>query len=159
MSRLAGLAVFALALLLVLALMLYPRLSERLDETELPILWQVMADEDCDLHSGPCRIGLPDGGEVEVEVEPRPIRTLVPFAITVRHQGRELNTVSVDLNGVDMNMGFNRPVLEQVVPGIYRGETLLPTCVLERMTWRAQILLDGNDGRGIASVDFDTTRR
>jgi hypothetical protein len=159
MSRVAGLIVFAALLLAVLAWMLYPRFADLLDDNVLPVLWQVEADAQCDLHSGPCRVDMPDGGLVELALSPRPVRPLVPFTIEVRYQGRELTAMSVDFNGVDMNMGFNRPILQQVAPGTYRGEGLLPTCVLDRMTWRAQVLLDGRDGRAIAAFDFDTTRR
>jgi hypothetical protein len=158
MSRITGLAIAALALLVLLAWLLQPRLTALLGENDLPVLWQAEADEACDLHSRPCRIELDGGRWIELALEPGPIRTLRPFTITVRQQGIDAETVAVDFSGVEMTMGYNRPKLARIEPGVFSGDGLLPMCVLERMTWRTQVLMDSAKGRGVAVFHFETTR-
>lgn len=159
MNRVHLLALAIILLLGVLLWLLYPRLAALIVTKEPALLWQVEAESDCDLHRQACRITLPDGRWVELSMGPGPIRVLVPFAIRVQAPGLELKTITVDLNGVDMNMGFNRPILKPTGDGHFEGNGLLPMCVLDRMTWRAQVLLDTPEGRGIAVFYFDTTRR
>jgi hypothetical protein len=158
MSRITGLSIAALALLVLLSWLLQPRLMDLLGENDLPILWQAEADAACDLHSQPCRIVLGGGRWIELALEPGPIRTLRPFTIVVRQQGIAVETVAVDFSGVEMAMGYNRPRLEQSEPGVFSGDGLLPMCVLERMTWRTQVLMDSAAGRGVAVFYFETAR-
>jgi hypothetical protein len=158
MYRIALPLLSALILLGVLAFLLYPRLINS-PSHEPRVLWQLEGDSGCDLHRQACRVNLDQGQWVELSLEPRPVRVLTPFTIQVSVAGMELDKVQVDLNGVDMNMGYNRPLLEPVAEGRYEATGLLPMCVLERMTWRAQVLLDTPQGRGVAVFYFDTTRR
>ncbi|MFW5454321.1 hypothetical protein [Thioalkalivibrio sulfidiphilus] len=158
MPRLTVLSFAALILLVLLAWLLQPRLAALLSDGDQPPAWLAEADGDCDLHAGPCRVSLEGGGWVELEIEPRPIRMLYPFTIEVRHEGVAAETVAVDFSGKEMEMGFNRPRLQQVETGVFRGDGLLPMCVLQRMTWRVQVLMDGAGGRGVAVYHFETTR-
>jgi hypothetical protein len=158
MPRVTALSFAVLVLLVVLGWLLQPRLAGLLGDGDQPLLWLADADDACDLHTGPCRAVLEDGGWVELSIEPRPIRMLYPFTIEVRHEGVAPGTVSVDFSGKEMEMGFNRPRLQPVEPGVFRGDGLLPMCVLERMTWRVQVLMDSAEGRGVAVYHFETTR-
>jgi hypothetical protein len=76
--------------------------------------------------------------------------------------------VELDLAGYDMDMGYNRVLLEPVVdadadadtPGGTRftGSGMLPVCVRDRMTWEARVLLyDGGTIRA-APFRFETVR-
>ncbi|OOG23699.1 hypothetical protein B1C78_10460 [Thioalkalivibrio denitrificans] len=158
MPRLTALSFAALILLVLLGWLLQPRLASLLGDDGQPLIWLAEAGGDCDLHTGPCRVSLEDGGWVELSIEPRPIRMLYPFTMEVRHEGVDAETVAVDFSGVEMEMGFNRPRLQPVAPGLFRGDGLLPMCVLDRMTWRVQVLMDGEAGRGVAVYHFETTR-
>ena len=130
------------------------------DGEEVPsVLWQIEAEPGCDLHQGPCRAGLADGQWVELRITPQPIRMLSPLSLDVTLEGVAAEQVVIDFNGVDMNMGYNRPRLTPSEPQQFRGEGILPMCVLDQMTWRAQVVIDTPQGRGVANFYFDTFRR
>ncbi len=114
--------------------------------------------DDCDLNRQVCRRSLPGGGELEFGITPRPIPLVSPLTLEVRVRGVEPEKVEVDFSGVTMNMGYNRPVLERVEKGLYRGEGFLPVCIRQRMDWEARVLLH-LPGRVLAVPwRFDTIR-
>lgn len=116
-------------------------------------------DPACDLRRGPCTARFPGGGELTFEVVPNAIPILVPLTLRVAIQGLQASGVEVDFAGVDMNMGFNRVSLVAVGGGRFEGEGMLPTCVRDRMTWEAKVLLQSPAGLLAAPFRFDTTRR
>jgi hypothetical protein len=95
---------------------------------------------------------------VEFGIEPGSIPVLEPLTLWVRAQGLDVRGVEVDFAGVDMNMGHNRPRLEAVGPGEFRGGGMLPVCVRARMTWEARVLLRTPRGIWAAPFRFDTVR-
>lgn len=159
MNRLPLLAVIAILLCGVLLWLLYPRLASLTATHEPTLLWQVEEQGDCDLHRQACRVAVGPEQWVELAIAPRPIGMLTPFVIRVQTHGLAPEAVSVDFNGVDMNMGYNRPKLAAMGEGLFEAGGLLPMCVLETMRWRAQVLVDMPEGRGIAAFEFDTTRK
>lgn len=112
----------------------------------------------CDLGSGPCTAPLPLGGEVTFSIEPRAIPVARPLVLRVAVQGVEVSGVAVDLAGLDMNMGYNRPSLTPESPGHFRGDAMLPVCVRSRMTWEARVLLTTPRGLLVAPFQFATSR-
>lgn len=106
----------------------------------------------CDLAAGPCTSGLPGGGAVSLNVEPRGIPVVTPLHLEVLTRDLDARAVEIDFKGVDMDMGFNRPALTAAGPGRFRGEGMLPTCVRDRMTWEARVLLQ--TPRGLVAVPF-----
>jgi hypothetical protein len=109
-------------------------------------------DPECDLRAGPCVGDLPDGGRVQFAIAPRNIPAVKPLQLTVVIEDLDAREVEVDFAGVDMNMGFNRPKLQQVAPGRYQGAAMLPVCIRARMTWEARVLL--HTPRGLQAVPF-----
>lgn len=122
-------------------------------------LWQIEAEAGCDLHHGACVARLDDGGMIEFRITPQPIRMLTPLQLEVRLHGLQAKGVLVDFNGVEMDMGFNRPRLQLQADGGFAGNGMLPLCVYERMTWQALVLIETDAGLGVARFYFDTTRR
>lgn len=116
-------------------------------------------DPACDLRLGPCTARFPEGGELTFEILPNAIPILVPLTLRVAIQGLQAGGVEVDFTGVDMNMGFNRVSLASVGGGRFEGEGMLPTCVRDRMTWEAKVLLQSPAGLLAAPFRFDTTRQ
>jgi hypothetical protein len=45
-----------------------------------------------------------------------------------------------------------------VAPGSYRGQTVLPVCASEAMTWAAPVLPEGEQERGEVQFRFVTRR-
>ena len=97
--------------------------------------------DDCDLQRQACSRKLPGGGEVTFEILPRPIPLVSPLRLKVQVTGREVRKVEVDFSGVSMNMGYNRPRLQEVGKGVFEGEGFLPVCIRQRMDWEAKVLL------------------
>ncbi len=154
-SRRLRLIALPLAVVMVLGGALAALLWQRL---QIPADARVFhAPADCDLHVGPCRAELPDGGWVELTVAPRPIEMLVPLELSVRSAGLEIEAARIDFAGEDMYMGYNRPELAPGERG-FTGQGILPMCVTDSMTWRTSVLLDTPEGPIAAVFRFKTWR-
>lgn len=106
----------------------------------------------CDLHGGACSATLPGGGRLDFALTPRPIPVTAPLEMIVEIEGLQANQVAVDFAGVNMAMGYIRPVLARTGPGRFAGQTTLPVCVTGRMTWQATVLIEA--GRTHIAVPF-----
>ncbi|WP_018936393.1 hypothetical protein [Thioalkalivibrio sp. ALJ24] len=121
----------------------------------------VVTPEICDLNAGPCAVQHPDGGEMTLEITPRPVPMLRELELHLRHDGRggsEPEWIELDFAGVEMYMGFQRPRLERVGPGEYAGTTTLPICTTEAMTWAATVLPEGDGDAARVQYRFVTAR-
>ena len=116
-------------------------------------------DPACDLRLAPCTAQFPGGGELTFEVLPSTLPVLVPLTLRVAVKGLEARAAEVDFAGVDMSMGFNRARLTPVGGGRFEGEGMLPTCVRDRMTWEARVLVQSPAGLVAAPFRFETRRR
>jgi hypothetical protein len=124
----------------------------------LEVVASAPLDPACDLRSGPCTSRLPAGGTITFAIEPRAIPVMEPVRLEVRVEGPSAGGVEVDIAGVDMNMGFNRPALAAQGGGRFAGETTIPVCVRNRMDWEAKVLVRTPDGIVAAPYRFSTYR-
>jgi hypothetical protein len=115
-------------------------------------------DPACDLRTAACTSRLPTGGTVTLAIEPRSIPVMEPVRLEVSVEGLSASGVEVDIAGVDMNMGYNRPVLQRQGDGRYAGETTIPVCVRNRMDWEAKVLVRTPEGIVAAPYRFSTFR-
>lgn len=115
-------------------------------DVQLPLV------EPCRLDREACSASLPDGGRLEMRLEPRPVPSAGPMRVIVTTEGLRADRVEVGFTGVDMNMGLH--LLPLAVEGDFRhvGETTLPVCVTGRMVWQATVRLEV--GRKDISVPF-----
>ena len=100
----------------------------------------------CDLNQQACRVDLPEGGSIEVSIEPRPAPTLAPMNVRVQVAGRSLHSVKVNIAGADMEMGRNQVQLQGLGNGLFAGPVTLPVCTTRRMLWQATLYLDSEQG-------------
>lgn len=128
------LVVAALAALGGAGYLLAPLLTPKSDVT-LPL-------STCDLAQSSCVVALPDGGQVEVTIAPRPIPALKPLQLQAVASGGRVAKVAVDFAGVDMKMGVNRPQLAALGDGRFAGQGNLPVCVTGRMMWEATVIVE-----------------
>ncbi len=92
---------------------------------------------ECDLIKG-CT--LPDGSHVRST----PISTRSAFDITVENAPAETQQVSISFSMKDMDMGFNRYMLEQQSPHTWQARQIhLPACVEGRRDYIADITIGG----------------
>ncbi|MFA7317787.1 MAG: hypothetical protein WC029_09555 [Sulfuricella sp.] len=115
-------------------------------------------DPACDLQAGPCSSDIPGGGRIELAIEPRPIPLLRPLRLVVKTQGLYARLVEVDLTGLDMNMGYNRPQLKQEGEHQFTGETVLPVCITGGMAWQAAVVVTTPELKAVAPFRFTTAR-
>ncbi len=115
-------------------------------------------DPGCDLRAGPCTARLSGGARITLSIEPREIPVVQPLQLEVAVTGREVRSVEVDFAGVDMNMGFNRPKLEDRGGGRFTGDGILPVCVRRAMEWEARVLAQTDAGLVAAPFRFITVK-
>lgn len=152
-------ALLALAALGVAAIKGWPLLHP-------PVSERARLDLNCDLRAGPCSVRFEGGGEVSFEIVPHAIPVVQPLQLRVTLKALPPpQQVEVDFAGVEMEMGFNRVVLQPPAeprqgsetaladawmgdasaappaPMVWTGRGMLPVCVRERMTWEARVLL------------------
>ena len=128
----------------------------------LPPAQRLPVVADCVLSASECRAALPGGGEVRLEITPRPIRLMQPLQVTARVAGQQPVALWVDIVGINMEMGLNRA---QLLPsqaangyGVWAGDLLLPLCAERRMQWEARLMLEDADGRWELPFRFETAR-
>lgn len=115
-------------------------------------------DSACDLRTGPCTSPLPGGVSVTFSLSPRSIPVMQPLLLEVVVDGIDADGAQVDFQGVDMNMGFNRPRLSARGHGRFTGEGLLPVCVRDAMEWEARVLIESDLGLLAAPFRFVTVK-
>lgn len=116
-------------------------------------------DHACDLQQGPCTLRFGDGATVTLSITPRPVEMLEPLTLQVQTEGIEPWSVAVDFQGINMNMGYNRPELTAEGAGRYTGSTMLPVCVRERMDWKVQVMVRNAEGIRAAPYHLVTWNR
>jgi nitrogen fixation protein FixH len=137
-------------------------------EDRVRIERRVVAIAPCDLESGPCTRPLGDGGEVTLELGPRPLRTMSELSVRVSLRGpmarrREdvarsagvPREVSVSFSMPGMEMGTNRVVLGlgPLDPATGRargpdagGTAVLVRCPSGRRAWVAEVSVERKGG-------------
>lgn len=116
-------------------------------------------DPDCELREGPCGLALGEGRRVSLAIEPRSIPLLRPLRLTARLEGPPPEAITVDIVGLNMEMGLNRTELSPSNRGVWEGETILPVCSRSRMEWEARVRVRYPDGGApVAPFRFHTQR-
>ena len=112
----------------------------------------------CDLGKGPCTAPLTGGGEVTLELGPRPLRTMRELAVTadVRAAGRRWRaprcSVSFAMKG--MEMGDNTAALAPAGGGRFAGKAVLVRCPSGRKDWTADVTV-AQPGAAPRTARFD----
>lgn len=114
-----------------------------------------VAEPGCKLQQRACPAALPQGGQVELSITPRPIPFLQALRVEVKATGIEVRKIEVDFAGETMNMGYNRGELAMAGNGVFTGELTLPVCVSGGMTWVATVLVETDRQRIAVPYRFD----
>ena len=126
---------------------------------EPKVIATLTPDTSCDLRKSPCKLSLPGGGEIQFSITPQTIPVLEPVQFHVQVKGKDVSAVEVDLVGIGMNMGYNRPALKPEADGSFSGETMIPVCIRKRMDWEARVLLHTPAGIVMAPFRFFTIKK
>jgi len=112
----------------------------------------------CDLGREACLHRLPDGGEVRIDLSPRPVPLMQPVRLRVSVSNTALQPAFLEISGLNMEMGINRVPLQADGGGKWHGETIIPICSQRRMHWRAMLLLRNGVGSYRLDDEFHTAR-
>ncbi|MGR2738405.1 hypothetical protein ACUY1T_08135 [Billgrantia sp. Q4P2] len=155
--RFPGLRLMMLATLLTLSVALWYLLSH-LVRGDPDVDWY-FATLPCDLHQAACSASLGDGRTLTLSVEaPRGIHALERLPLTVRVDGIEVRSASVDFVGRDMDMGLHRFPLSKQDNGRFEGVGQVPICTESVMPWQAQVVVETPEGRLGSRFDFTVER-
>ena len=122
------------------------------------VISTLSVDPDCDLRAGACVSRLADNSEVSFAIEPRTIPLLQDLQLAVTVNGYPVDKVEVDLNGLGMNMGFNRVKLDSMGDGYFSGTGQLSVCTLDIMEWEAKVLLYQKEDVTVVPYRFITVK-
>ena len=123
------------------------------------IIAQVEVDRSCDLQKESCRIILPDGGDITLSIEPRPIPLVQKLNIRVDTNGVDVDAVAIDIKGTTMNMGPNNVTLKLSQNNTYTGHGMLPVCIRNSMEWQADVYLQSKEGIIVVPFIFVTNKK
>lgn len=115
-------------------------------------------DPQCDLRQGSCVSSIEPDIRISFSIEPREIPLVKPLKLQVQVNGVDADKVEVDFTGVDMNMGYNRVVMQQLESGRYEADGMIPVCVRDSMEWEAKVLITTEQGVLSAPYRFITVR-
>ncbi len=99
----------------------------------------------CEPFVGHCR-GKDATSVVEVSLPAPEVKALKAFPVRVRLEGIQARRVTVEFQGVDMYMGYNRITLEKLAEGVFGGSAELVACATGRMLWEADVRVYDNKG-------------
>lgn len=112
----------------------------------------IAENKSCDLSVGFCRLE-----DFEISISPRPLKPENTFKIHVKKMGSTQDyPVEVDIQGVELNMGYIRPTLSEKIKGEYEGEFYLPACELSEMQWKARLILKASNNYEALDFYFKT---
>ncbi|MBS1158674.1 MAG: hypothetical protein H6R15_1093 [Proteobacteria bacterium] len=135
-----AIGILLIALVVVVGYKLSPILLPKADLTVQP-------EAACDLNHQACAANLPGGGRVELSSSVRPVPMVKPFQVQVTVSGLTPARVEVDFAGIDMQMGLNRPLLQDQGGGRYVAEVSLPVCITGQMDWQVTVLIESGNQR------------
>lgn len=118
----------------------------------------------CDLQRGPCRAEFPGGGSLQVSINPRPITMVTPLTVNVELNGLDARTVDISFTTPELITVSQRQRLTAADGNRFSGNTLLPVCVRDRMTWEMQVRAHNrrysfNAGFGFVAISDPRARR
>jgi len=135
-----AIGILLIALVVVVGYKLSPMLLPKSDVTIQP-------EAACDLNHQACAANLPGGGRIELSSSVQPVPLVKPFQVLVSVNGLAPSRVEVDFAGVDMNMGLNRPQLQDQGNGRFVAEVTLPVCITGQMDWLVTVLIENGNQR------------
>lgn len=102
-------------------------------------------NESCYLDHNNCTITLPDGHILALSIDPKPIQPNKDLQIQAKTLSSRYKPIAVDLEGINLNMGFIRPPFSAQPLGLYTAKLNLPICDEKRMSWKALVIMMDHD--------------
>lgn len=96
----------------------------------------------CDLRKGACVAELASGEKITLQIKPTNMPVLTSIVLEVKTQNIPVEKMHINFKGKEMNMGEFTYTLKPKHNGIYTVQTILPTCVQDKMIWEALLDID-----------------
>lgn len=112
----------------------------------------------CDLNAQACTNALDARSTVQLDITPKPIKTMkkLDITVTVLKDKTPLKDaeVIVDFTMPAMYMGINKVRLKQTPDARYQGTWVLPRCPSGLKTWKAEVIIKAPPSKTKLSTDF-----
>lgn len=95
-------------------------------------------------------------GPVSIELSPRPVQPLRPAHVVVRFTRPNAAKATLDLTGMDMDMGPNRAPMKRLDERTLTGDFTPPVCLTGTMRWRLDIRLSDDQSSETLPLAFTT---
>jgi hypothetical protein len=123
-------------------------------ETTIPLA----LNTPCDLSSGGCQASL-NNKTVSLNITPKPIPIMQPIQVDIDTTDFEsLSEVGINVEGVNMFMGYQVASLSPTSAHHWQGSFILPICTQTQMQWKATLTLRSSQGIFQAEYPFNTSR-
>ena len=113
----------------------------------------LQVDPDCVLNEAACERKITATGTIEFSIGPRPILGASPLTFNLSVDKLDVQSASIELKGVSMNMGSYRFDLAPDGNGRFIAEGNLPVCVRNQMLWQADVWLKTR-AQGLVKVSY-----
>ncbi len=143
---------------IVLTILLFGGIGYKIAPFLLPQADVTLSVSTCNPGFKVCTAVLPDGGELEFLIEPRPIRALAQLKLQATIKGIDVRKVEVNFDGTQMIMGYNRVTLAGS-NGHFSGQAILSVCVSGPMEWEATVLIKTGNKRIAVPFRFEVSGR
>jgi hypothetical protein len=107
--------------------------------------------DNCSLHESTCTQHNGDQS-IKLTVTPQPVTVAKPLNIKVQTKNLDIVSMQLDIDGINMYMGYNRTNLEVVgkqLTNHWQGSTMLAFCTNNRMTWKVTVAATLKNGKVI----------
>ena len=102
---------------------------------------------DCNLQQGSCQVEF-HGSLWEFQINPRNFDVLQPLQISLKKLSDSpvnLESVKVQFEGINMDMGYNLVKLQPVSGSLFESTAMLPDCTAETMYWFVHLIILSGD--------------
>lgn len=116
------------------------------------------ASSDCNLQSGKCSLRFSDSTEISLDITPKPISALIPLAFDIKTSNDAFSTLSIQVTGINMDMGNTQFPIPKTAAQQFTGEGILPICTQSTMLWRIRAIFTNAQGQRFgADFPLETT--
>ncbi len=109
----------------------------------------------CNLQKDICKEVLSDGSEIAFSITPENIPIMRPLEFNLKTKNINVNEIEFKIFGINMGMGLYSFKLQKESKGNYRGNGLIPSCVID-MKWEGNLIIDKNSEKVGVKFEFET---
>jgi len=117
---------------------------------------ELIVQENCDLHHEACEITLQNGKTISLEVFPKTLPLMKPLIFKVYSSNQALDKMPLRIYSTNMFMGSFDFILKDIGEGYYEAKGIIPTCVVGKMNWNADLIIPDNNKLIGARYQFKT---